>query len=61
MGVNCNLFRSAPDGDRVKWKTTDAILFPGGRGMKKIAWAPSSLKKGSWMAQSTGQVFDTGM
>ena len=28
MGVNWDLFRSALNGDWVKWKTTDAILFP---------------------------------
>ena len=35
MGVNWDLFRPAPDGGCVKWKTTDATLFPHGRGMIK--------------------------
>ena len=35
MGVNWDLFRPAPDGGYVKWKTTDAILFPHGRDMRK--------------------------
>ena len=52
MEVNWELFRLGPDGGRVKWKTTDVILFPHGRGMIK-SHGHHALKKMSWATHPT--------